>query len=104
VDAATAVGTLTLDLGGNVFGATDPAPLVADFDLSEEGPYGGTNDVFGDFTIEVDAAGHLTLTAPAVPGVGDRTMTIEGDFTNDGFTGTYTIVGLAEGTFAATRT
>ncbi len=102
VDAATAVATLTMDLGGNVFGSPDPQPLEASFDLNGEGPYTGTNDLFGDFTISY-SGGHLTFEAAAVPGVGGKKMTMDGDFAASGFTGTYTIVDLAEGTFEATR-
>lgn len=103
VDEATAVVTLTLDLGGNVFGGSNPDPLVAEFSLANDGPFTGTNELFGEFSIDIDDAGHMTMTAPAVPGVGDREMTIEGDFVDGAFTGTYNIVGLAEGTFQAAR-
>ena len=102
VDATTATATLTMDLGGNVFGAPDPQPLTAEFDLNGEGPYTGTNDVFGDFTVSY-SDGHLSFEAAAVPGVGGKKMTLDGDFADGGFTGTYTIVDLAEGTFEATR-
>lgn len=47
---------------------------------------------------------HLSFTAAAIPGVGNREMTLEGDFVDGAFSGTYTIVGLAEGTFEASRT
>jgi hypothetical protein len=103
VDAATALATLVLDLGGNVFGAADPAPLQAEFDLNAAGPYSGNDPLFGDYTIEIDDAGHLTVVAPAVPGVGGLELTLEGDFTAGEFVGTYVIAGLAEGTFVATR-
>lgn len=102
VDTATAVATLTLDLGGNVFGAPDPDPVVAEFDLNGEGPYTGTSALFGDYTISY-SGGQLTFEAAAVPGVGGRKMTMEGDFAAGSFSGTYTIVDLAEGTFEATR-
>ena len=102
VDSATAIATMTLSLGGNVFGSAHPDPLTANFDLNAEGPYSGTNDLFGDFTI-IYSGGHLSFEAPAVPGVGGKKMTLEGDFTDGSFSGTYTIVELAEGTFEATR-
>lgn len=102
VDASTAIASLTMDLGGNVFGSPDPDPLAAEFDLHGEGPYAGTNELFGDYTIEY-SDGHFSFTAPSVPGVGNLEMTIEGDFVDGTFSGTYTIVGLAEGTFEATR-
>jgi hypothetical protein len=102
VDAATATVTISMDLGGNVFGSPDPAPLTTNIDLNSDGPFAGTDPLFGDFTIDY-SAGHLTFTAPAVPGLGGKTMTVEGDFAGDSFAGTYTIVDLAEGTFESTR-
>lgn len=103
VDVAARFAILTLDLGGFVFGGSDPDPLVVEFDLVAAGPYAGSNDLFGDFTVDFDESGHLTITAPAVPGVGGLPMTMEGDLIDGAFTGTYTIEGLAEGTFTATR-
>ncbi|MBI4884034.1 MAG: hypothetical protein HY826_08270 [Actinobacteria bacterium] len=104
VDAANATASLTMDLGGNVFGASNPDPFVAEFDLNEAGPYAGTNAVFGEFTVTLDEAFHLKLTAVAVPGVGGKQMIVEGDFADGAFSGTYEIVGLAVGTFEAART
>lgn len=102
VDAATAVATIRLDVGGNVFGAPDPDGLIAEIDLNSAGAFASTSTLFGDFTIEY-ADGHLVFTAPAVPGLGGRTMTVIGDFSNGTFSGTYNIVDLADGTFETTR-
>ncbi|HAX82373.1 MAG TPA: hypothetical protein DCY40_07400 [Actinobacteria bacterium] len=104
VDPATARATLVLDLGGNVFGAADPDPLHAEFDLTAAGPYAGNDPLFGDYTVAIDGAGHLTVIAPAVPGAGGLELTLEGDFADGEFTGAYVIAGLAEGTFTASRT
>ena len=53
------------------------------------GDWGGTMSFEGaDFRFE----------APSVPGVGGLEMIVEGQFTDTGFSGTYTITGLAEGT------
>lgn len=98
VDAAAKVATFTLDLGGNVFGASDPDPVVTDLDLTTDGPWEGTNDLLGDYTIMIDTEGHLTLTAPSVPGLGME-MVVEGDLDPDGFQLTYTISN-AGGVFA----
>ncbi len=102
VDATTASATISMDLGGNVFGGSDPAPLTAVIDLNGSGPFAGSDPLFGDFTIEY-SDGHLTFTAPAVPGLGGKTMTVDGDFAGDSFSGTYAIVDLAEGAFEASR-
>jgi hypothetical protein len=90
--------TLTLDLGGNVFGASDPDPVVAVFDLTSPSPYSGENELLGGFSVEIDETGHLLMTAPSVPGVGGLMMTVEGDIDPAGFSMTYQIEGLAEGT------
>ena len=102
VDAATAVLTISLDIGGTAFGGPDPAPLVSNIDLNGEGPFAGSDPLFGDFTIEY-SAGHLIFTAPAVPGLGGKTMIVEGDFADGTFSGTYTIPTLADGTFETAR-
>ena len=102
VDAAAATATLTLDLGGNVFGSNDPDPFAVDLDLTAAGPYEGTNDLLGDFTVTANADGAIVLDAPAVPGLG-RQLTMEGSMDGDTITGTYDIPGLADGTFTATR-
>jgi len=99
VNAEAAFALLTIDLGGNVFGASDPDPFLIEIDLTQEGPYEGTSDLLGDYTVEVDDAGHVTITAPDVPGLG-LPMTIDGDAVDGGFAGTYSIEGLAEGTWS----
>ena len=102
VDAAAATLTISLDIGGNVFGGPDPAPLTSNIDLNSEGPFAGTDPLFGDFTIDY-SAGHLVFTAPAVPNLGGKTLTVEGDFADGSFAGTYTIPTLADGTFETAR-
>jgi hypothetical protein len=102
VDAASALATIELDVGGTAFGGSDPAPLTAVIGLDGSGPFFGTDPLFGDFTIEY-LDGHLVFTALAVPGLGGKTMTVEGDFADGSFNGTYTIPDLAEGTFETTR-
>jgi hypothetical protein len=103
VDEAAATAQLTLDLGGNVFGSSDPDAFTVDIDLSAAGPYEGTNDLLGDFTVEAGADGGVTLIAPEVPGLGGLELTIEGTVSGNEVTGTYDIPGLAGGEFTATR-
>jgi hypothetical protein len=100
VDAAAATASLVLDLGGSVFGSGDPDPVEVEFDLTADGPYAGTSDLFGDFTVAVDGDGHLVMTAPSVPGLTGMKMVTEGDFTADGFAATYVITHPAGSTFA----
>jgi hypothetical protein len=108
VDAAAATATLALDLAGSVFGGGDPEPLIVEFDLSIGGPYAGSNGLFGDFTVEVDADGHVVMTAPSIPALTGMTMVTEGEFTGSGFAATYVITHpagsvFAEGTMTAQR-
>lgn len=104
VDEATEMALVTLDLGGFVFGGDDPDPIMYELDLSigSEGfdAYeftGGVDDVFGETTMTFDGT-DFRFVAPSVPGVGGLEMIVEGEFTEAGFDGTYTITGLAEGT------
>lgn len=91
---------VTLDLGGNVFGGSDPDPILYEIDLVEDfDVLEMTDDLFGESTMEMDADGHFVLEAPSVPGLGGLALTVEGDFTADGFIGTYTIPDLAIGEF-----
>jgi len=101
VDADAAFGLLTIDLGGNVFGASDPDAFVFEIDLTREGPYEGTSDLFGEFMVEVSEDGTVTLTAPEVPGLGGLPLVVEGSAVDGGFEGTYSIEGLADGTWSA---
>jgi hypothetical protein len=102
VDEGAESATITLDLGGSVFGASDPDPIEYAVDLSgAPDAFDVSDDLFGESSAEMDADGHFVLEAPAVPGLGGISMTIEGDLSEDGFVGTYVIPGLAEGTFEA---
>jgi len=100
VDEAAQFAILTLDLGGTVFGGSDPDPVVYEVDLvGSPSDFDNSDDLFGDSSATFDADGGFSLTAPSVPGVGGLEMTIEGQFTETGAEGTYTITGLADGTF-----
>lgn len=99
VDAEAGFALLTVDLGGSVFGSPDPAPFIIEFDLTQEGPFEGTNALFGDYVVEVGADGHVTITAAELPNLGLE-MIVEGGPSAGGFEGTYTIEGLAVGTWA----
>ncbi len=96
------MAVITVDLGGNVFGGSDPDPFSWEVLLMTGSVTGGEELLGEKTTVETDESGHFVLTADSVPGLGDLSITIEGDASPDGFTGTYTIPGLAEGTFKAT--
>jgi hypothetical protein len=103
VDAEAAFALVTLDLGGNVFGAADPAPVVFEIDLATEEWLGGGQELLGETELTVDADGGWQLHSPQVPGLGLE-MTMTATPTDSGFEGTYEIVTLAEGTFTLART
>jgi len=84
-----------LDLGGFVFGATDPDPVVFDAPIDESGvatAHVVGNATFGDLTFAIDTrAGTLLLDAPDVPGTRIQSMVVNGNFSPAGIAGTYRI-------------
>ncbi len=91
VDEEAETATVTMDLGGFVFGGDDPDPIVTVMDLTMEPPYETTNQLLGDATVEFAVDGTLTLTAPAVPGLDGLTLIVEGVPDPAGFAMTYRI-------------
>lgn len=91
VDEAAETATVTMDLGGFVFGGADPDPIVTVMDLTTEPPYETTNNLLGDASVDFALDGMLTLTAPAVPGLGGLTLIVEGLPDPAGFEMTYRI-------------
>lgn len=93
-----------VDLGGNVFGASDPDLFVVEIFAGGDSLEISDTAFLGAETIEVGDDGRITVTAqPASLGL---ELTIEGAVVEapgggQGFEGTYTIPGLAEGTFNA---
>ena len=67
VDAAGLTATVTIDLGGAVFGAGDPAPFEFVVDLSAAPPYTATTALLGEITLLVTDTGAFTLEAADVP-------------------------------------
>lgn len=99
VNAAAATMTVTITLGGNVFGAPAPAPETFTLPLSSAGAtFTGKSKTFGDVTATLKD-GAMTFRGDNVPG--GRVKSIDG-------TGTYTLttmslaynVALADGTSA----
>lgn len=106
VDPDAAVAQFTLDLGGNVFGASDPDPFTVEIDLSQEGPYEFTTELMGDgeFTI---ADGVVLFTAFSIDQLTGASMEVEGTVSASGWDLAYTILNpagsvFAEGTVEAT--
>lgn len=102
VNEAAGFALVTLDLGGNVFGASDPDPTVFEIDLVTGEWLGGADSVFGDTELSVDDNGGFVLSSGSVAGVGGLEMSMTGTAVDGGYSGDYEIVGLAEGTFTLT--
>ncbi len=102
VDTATGATSVTVDLGGNVLGGSDPPAEVYSFTV---GPGGGsfetTSPVFGTTTTTIDARGRFSSDAPNVPAAGIDRFTSSGVFAADqilaGYTVFFTGGGTAEG-------
>ena len=89
-----------VDADGNAFGGADPDLTVIEISVDGDSLYVGYSEFIGDSTFEIDEAGNFTLTGMP-PALGSE-LEITGTLTSAGFTGTYNIPGLAEGTFSAT--
>lgn len=105
IDESTGIVTLTTDLDGTVFGATDPLPERY---MAQLGPNGVTftamSATFGDFTLTINSDGTMTGTGLNVPAAGIDEFTFTGTITPTqinlnytvNFTGGGTAVGLLQ--------
>jgi len=105
-DAAALTLTMTVDLGGFVFGAFDPDPEVtvislADLAVSPGGTMTITSATFGELVVSVTADG-IEVFGADVPDPQIATILVTGPVTPEGFDLTYLIEfedgGTAEGT------
>ena len=100
--------TVEMDLGGFVFGESDPDPESMVFNISDT-TEGATVEsvVFGTMTLSIAGAG-FQIDAPDVPSDSIASMQVVAAYAEGSFTGTYTIEfeggGGAEGEFDATLT
>lgn len=99
VDAASLSAVLSVDLGGAVFGAGDPAPFEVAVDLAAAPPYTSTTALLGDLSLVVEVDGAFTLEAPDVPATGVASFSASGRATSAGITLDYT-VGFEDGSEA----
>ena len=76
LDEATRVLTITFDLGGNVFGGSDPPPIAIDLDIDDESSE-LTSALFGDVSVSIDD-GNFVLSAENIPGPGIARMNVTG--------------------------
>jgi hypothetical protein len=96
------------DIGGNVFGQSDPEPQVFELDLVTGPPYMRRSGLLGQFALEIGADGSFVLTADDVTADGIVAMSITGTLSPSSFSATYTIEfddgGGAEGTIEVAKT
>lgn len=100
VDAEDLSATLTLDLGGEVFGGGDPAPFEMTIDLAAAPPYTAFSPVLGSLSLIMGVDGAFTLETLDVPAAGVASFRASGRATSAGITLDYT-VGLEDGSAAA---
>ena len=97
VDVPNSTATLSMDLGGGVFGGSDPgvetftAPMTFDGYRST-----ATSTTFGVWTLLIRPDGALSIRAPNVTSVFVNSFVMDGTFTGTGFSGTYSVV-LSDG-------
>lgn len=100
IEVVGSVTTVTLVLGGNVFGVGSPGPVVMEFDLSHAPPYETTSGLFGEATVEIDVDGNLRFTAGSIESLGGMSLVVDGTVTADGFDLAYAILQADSSTFA----
>jgi hypothetical protein len=100
VDDDAALAMFTLDLGGNVFGASDPDPFTVEVDLTQEGPYQFTTELMGDSEFSIDDDGTVLFTAFSIDQLTGASMEVEGTVTAAGWDLAYTIFNPAGSVFA----
>jgi hypothetical protein len=74
VDGAAHAATITVDLGGAVFGQGDPGPFELTIDLSAAPPYTASTDLLGEVTFTMTDTGSFTLGSADVPAAGIATF------------------------------
>jgi hypothetical protein len=99
VDVPSNTATVTIDLGGGVFGGSDPAPETFTAPMTPNGfQVTTTSTLFGDWTLTITPDGALSIRAPNVPSAFIATFSMDGTFTpGSGYSGTYE-VGFPTGT------
>ena len=111
-DVATLTVTLDVDLGGLVFGTSDPdretiVVSLADVALGADGTVTITSATLGDLVVSVTEEG-IELFGAEVPDPGIATVLVTGPMTTDGFELAYVIGftggGGAEGTATIRKT
>jgi hypothetical protein len=108
VDAEVGFLLANTDVGGNVFGQSDPEPRIFELDLVTGPPYSRRSGLLGEFSLDIGEDGSFVLVADDVSAEGIATMSISGTLGPSSFSATYTIEfdggGGAEGTIEVAKT
>jgi hypothetical protein len=92
--------TVTIILGGNVFGAGTPDPVVLEFDLSGPPPYETTSELFGDATLRFDEGDIVGFGSESISSLGGMSLVVAGTITAAEIDLTYTIFATDASLFA----
>lgn len=107
-DTTAKTASMVLDLNGNVFGGGDPPAVTMNGTYNNaQMTVSATNTLFGNMTFTVDSNGHISGSAPNVPGPNVDSITFNGTITATGANLTYLIAlaggGTANGTLVMTK-
>ncbi|MEA3403279.1 MAG: hypothetical protein U9R79_18700 [Armatimonadota bacterium] len=92
VDEAGGTVDITLDLGGNVLGGSDPAPINLSGTFDDTGFSLDQNvAVLGDLSITIDADGNIAGSATNLPSAGIERVDFTGTRSGDTMTVSYTV-------------
>jgi hypothetical protein len=92
--------TVTIVLGGNVFGAGTPDPVLLEFDLSGAPPYETTSELFGDATLRFDEGDIVGFGSESIASLGGMSLVVAGTMTAAEIDLTYTIFATDASLFA----
>jgi len=90
LDEAAMELVVNSDVGGFVFGASDPDPEMFTLPISA-GDHSGTSPAFGDWTLSIDESGAFKLVAINITTLPGGTFTLEGNLSDSGVDATYTV-------------
>ena len=82
--------TINTDIGGNVFGASDPDPELLVLPI-RAGDHTGSSPTFGDWTLSIDETGGFSMVASNLPALPGATFTLEGALSDTGIDATYVV-------------
>jgi len=90
VDSDAMVMTIGMDLGGNVFGAADPAAEALSIPIGP-GAATGTSPTLGDWSITVEEGGEFELVTTNLPAIPAGSATVTGTITGTTMTAAYEV-------------